>query len=92
MAARCARAAEGDAGDRRPQHLGARRFRTAYGRVQPGTERSRPLHWNYRPPGNHAAKFCRLYPEEPLADLRVNTVSRNQSVSGNRFPVLQPQR
>ena len=42
MAARCARAAEGDAGDRRPQHRIARPvFCTVYGRVPPGTERSR---------------------------------------------------
>ena len=43
MAARYARAAEGDAGDRRPQHRVARPvfFCAVDGRVQPGTERSR---------------------------------------------------
>src|SRR5438045_347341 len=42
MAARWARAAEGDAGDRRPQYRVARHvFWTVYGRVPPGTERSR---------------------------------------------------
>src|SRR3954447_1034111 len=42
MAARCARAAEGDAGDRRPLRRVAQRvFWTVYGRVPPGTERSR---------------------------------------------------
>src|SRR6266568_4319272 len=42
MAARCARAAEGDAGDRRPQPRVAQHvFWTVYGRVPPGTERSR---------------------------------------------------
>src|SRR3954447_12647360 len=42
VAARCARAAEGCAGGRRPQHLVARPvFCTVYFGVQPGTERSR---------------------------------------------------
>src|SRR5438552_15423139 len=42
MAARCARAAEGDAGDRRPQRPSVQRvFWTVYGRVPPRTERSR---------------------------------------------------
>ena len=41
MAARRSRAAEGDAGDRRPQHRVARpACCTVYGRVPPGTERS----------------------------------------------------
>src|SRR3954451_24030874 len=41
MAARGARTAEGDAGDRRPQQHVARLFCTVDGRVPPGTERSR---------------------------------------------------
>src|SRR3954447_4132623 len=42
VAARCARAAEGCAGGRRPQHLVARPvFCTVYFGVQPGAERSR---------------------------------------------------
>src|SRR5258708_18952383 len=42
MAVRCARAAEGDAGDRRPLHRVAQRdYGTVYGPVPPGTERSR---------------------------------------------------